>query len=399
MERARGAAAGQFRVADVGGVGATRAGLHEAEGGLLRAGWIRVASHRSLHDRLPDGIRLNRVDVHAPRLTAGGDLVELRRGLVLGAGVAVEPDTQRLDGVPVVGRPVDRVAHAGKPRWHGEHVEREHPVARDDVGKVDAVVGGGEILGEHPLAVGARLIADAERPEARHEDQLDGARDRAVGPHHPGRRAVPGRRNGRRLVLLEGALLLLLNPGVAPLARCRCFVALLERIGRRRVVAVAIADFRSARVVVAIVAIVAIVVGPRRVGPQIGYEHRQGIDDEVRIRGGVVGSGRIGEPFEGDARLAGIERLRIGGRERCPAAANRGDDGTRTGLRGSLKTLRRRSVRLHKHPLIRLQGRLPLRKGKRSATAQAPDRIPRHAATEVDCVGGRPAEIRIDRLR
>ena len=112
-----------------------------------------------------------------------------------------------------------------------------------------------------------------------------------------------------------------------------------------------------------------------------------------------MGSGRIGEPFEGHARLVGIERLRIGGKERCPAAGDWGDNGVGARLGSSLKTLRRRSVRLHKHPLVGLERRLPLRKGKRSAAAQAPDRIPRHAATEVDCVGGRPAEIRIDRLR
>ena len=111
-----------------------------------------------------------------------------------------------------------------------------------------------------------------------------------------------------------------------------------------------------------------------------------------------MGSGRIGEPFEGDAGLAGIERVRISGRERCPAAGNRGDNGVGARLGSSLKTLRRRSVRLHKHPLVGLERRLPLRKGKRSATAQAPDRIPRHAAAEINRVGSCPAEICIDRL-
>ena len=111
-----------------------------------------------------------------------------------------------------------------------------------------------------------------------------------------------------------------------------------------------------------------------------------------------MGEGRIGEPLEGDGGLAGIERLGSGRRERCPAARNRGDDGTGARLGSGLESLRRRPVGLHEHPLIRLEGRLSLGEGKRSAAAQTPDRIPRHTAAEIDRVGGRPAEVGIDRL-
>ncbi len=112
-----------------------------------------------------------------------------------------------------------------------------------------------------------------------------------------------------------------------------------------------------------------------------------------------MGSRRIGEAFEGDGRLARVESLRIGGGERGPASGDRRHDGARARFGNGLKTFRRGRLGLHEHPLVGPQGGLPLGKGKCAAAAEPPDRIPRHPPTEVDRVGGRPAEICVDRFR